>query len=112
MPDESPTIARRLPKRIVKVSLPNPYAAFSVELWVNIPPTVWNKLMSDDLKVCAPAFDQLVISHDLVDFDGQPYPQPDGQGSLYRVLPNEVISVIVQTRNSQVGRLSPPSALS
>jgi len=81
MPNESPTPARRLPKRIAKVALPDPYTDFSVELWVNIPPTVWNKLMSADLTVCAPAFDQLVISHDLVDFDGQPYPPTGWSGS-------------------------------
>ena len=110
MPDEAPAPARRLPKRIVKVQLADPYAIFSAEVWVNIPPPLWADLLSNDLATCATAFDRLVISHDLVDFDAQPYPQPDGQGSLYRALPNDVIAAIIQARNAQVGKLSPPSA--
>ena len=106
MPAEAPAPARRLPKRIVRVQLADPYADFGAEVWVNIPPPLWNDLLSNDLATCAAAFDQLVVSHDLVDFDGQPYPQPDGAGALYRALPADVIAAILQARNAQVGRLS------
>ena len=109
MPDEAPA-TRRLPKRIVHVQLADPYSDFSADLWVNVPPPLWNDLLSNDLATCAAAFDQLVVKHDLVDFDGQPYPQADGAGTLYRALPADVIAAILQARNGQVGRLSPRSA--
>lgn len=107
MPEEAP---RRLPKRVVEVALADPYGDFRCAVWVNCPPSVWADLLGNDLAACARAFDQLVTSHDLVDFDGQPYPQPDGSGALYRALPADVIAAVIQARSGQVGRLSPRSA--
>ena len=108
MPDEAPA-QRRLPRRIVHLQLPEPYSLFTVDLWVNIPQSLWRDLMSNDLDACAAAFGRVVVSHDLVDFDGAPYP-PGGSPDLYRELPADLVRIIADLRTAQIGKLSPPSA--
>jgi hypothetical protein len=107
----SPEPSRRLPKRIVHLALPDPYGDFSVDLWVNIPQSLWREMMGTDLDACAAAFGQMVTAHDLVDFNGAPYP-PGGSPDLYRELPTDLVRIINDLRVAQIGRLSPPSALS
>lgn len=109
MPDDSPK--RVMPRRVVEVSLPEPYACFTVRLWINLPQSLWREMMSNDLDTCAAAFGKMVVSHDLVDFDGNPYP-PGGSPDLYRELPTELVRVINDLRVAQIGRLNPPSAAS
>lgn len=109
MPDETPK--RAMPRRIAEVQLPEPYDCFTVHLWVNTPQSLWRDLMSSDLDTCAAAFGRIVVSHDLVDFDGAPYP-PGGSPDLYRELPTELVRVINDVRVAQIGRLSKGSAKS
>ena len=108
MPDDTPR--RVMPRREATVQLPPPYEMFSVTVWVNIPPAVWRDMMSNDLDKCAAAFGQIVVHHDLVDYDGAPY-AAGGSPDLYRQLPTDLVRVINDVRAAQIGRLSPPSAL-
>ena len=107
MPEEAPK--RRLPKRIVEVTLPEPYQQFTATLWVNMPRSLLEGLYSMDEETIAAAFAQLVIGHDLVDFDGAPYP-PAGTPEFFRAIPNDLFAVIRLAARQQEGRLSPPSA--
>ena len=94
---------RRLPKRTVEVTLPEPYSDFKVTVWVNFPPSLRQQLFSSDIEQVAEAFGQLVISHDLCDFDGEPLPA-DG-AALYRAMPEELVPVIWRAAINEVGRL-------
>src|SRR5690242_16981634 len=101
MPDE--INIRRLPRRTAEVTLPAPYDDFHVTVWVNFPPSLRQKLFSSDLDQVAEAFGQLVVSHDLVDFDGEPLPA--NGADLYRAMPEELVPVIWRAALNEVGRL-------
>ena len=94
-----------MPKRTVTLPLPEPYQDFTATLWVNIPQQLWREMMGTDIEACAAAFGKMVVSHDLCDFDGAPYP-PGGSPDLYRELPAELVRVINDLRVGQIGKLS------
>lgn len=95
---------RRMPKRVVEVALPAPYDVFHVRLWVNFPPAFKEQLLSRDIEVCAAAFSQMIVEHDLVDFDGESLPPP-GDPALYRALPDELIGVLFRAQLAEIGKL-------
>ena len=100
---------KRLPKRIVTFPLPAPYDDFSVTAWVNFSQELAEELRSQDIKRGQAALLQIVCGHDLVDFNGKPFPPADDP-RFWQEIPNDLAAVIVNAINSQVGRLTPTNA--
>jgi hypothetical protein len=97
-------IGRRLPHRIVTLPLPEPYQEFSIEAWINFPQSLMQGMASGDEARIMDALTQIVVSHDLVDFDGQPYPQAS-ERAFWEAIPTDLAMVIMQAINDQVGKL-------
>lgn len=98
-----------LPKRVITFPLPEPYQDFSITAWINFPQSVGEDLRSGDIERGRVALMQIVRGHDLVDYDGVPYPPADDP-KFWDAIPNDVGGMIVTAINSQVGKPSPTSA--
>jgi hypothetical protein len=106
----APDEPRRLPKRIAELTLPAPYDDFHVTCWINAPQSLWRDVTGNDgttdgTKRAVAALQQIVVGHDLVDFDGEPYADGD---TFWNDAPSEVGALIVQAIQSQIGVLSKP----
>jgi len=124
-----PTPIRSLPKRTVVITLPDPYQDFHVTAWVNFPQKMLNDMqeLAKKARIAAKAAEdadgdtdapvdeetqsgialllrQIVLGHDLVDFDGQHYP-PATDPALYDVIPTELMVVVLREIIGQVGKL-------
>ena len=124
-----PTPIRSLPKRTVSITLPEPYQDFHVTAWVNFPQKMLNDMqaLAKKARIAAKAAEdadgdtdapvddetqsgiavllrQIVLGHDLVDFDGQSYP-PATDPTLYDVIPTELMVVVLREIIGQVGKL-------
>lgn len=104
----APQPIRRLPKRIVTVALPEPYDEFHVTIWVNHPVSLETELQSGDQERIRAALLQVYLGHDLVDFDGNPYP-PMSDPAFWDVCPPELGAVFYQVKQEQIGKLGPKS---
>lgn len=103
-----PVAPRRvLPKRIVKLPLPEPYNDFSVTAWLNHPPSVRAGMRSLVEAEARAAFKEVLVAHDLVDFDGEPYPQAGDE--FYDAISEDLLRVIYLEIIGNVGKLVPTS---
>jgi len=102
------TPIRKLPKRIATLPLPAPYDDFTVTAWLNYPWALRSDLLSGDEAKARAAFDQILVGHDLVDFDGTPFPA--GGSAFYDAIPEDLLKVIYQTIQTNVGKLAPTIA--
>lgn len=98
---------RRLPKRIAELTLPEPYNEFHATCWINAPRSLWLEATSQDEATVTAALQQIVVGHDLCDFNGDPYPPADDP-EFWNLIPTEVGAVIISAIQSQVGRLPKP----
>ncbi len=98
---------KRLVKRIVRFPLPEPYEDFSVQAWVNYPASLLNSAKTEDERIAA--LRQIVLEHDLVDFEGEPYPPADTKEFWINV-PQDVGAFIMVGIQQQQGRLDPKTA--
>ena len=101
MPDD-PTPKRALPKRIVRLPLAEPYQAFSVDVWANPPNSVIARLNSGTEET-PKAFGELIVGHDLVDFDGTPYPADAAEA--FELLPTEVALLMIRAATGDAAKL-------
>ena len=109
MPDESRI---RRPKRVATLRLAPPYDVYTVRAWINVPESRFEELRaSPTTEVVARFVADVIVEHDLTDFDGAPLP-PAGSLDLAKVLDGDIYSAIMQARQAEVGRLDPPSAKS
>ena len=104
-PEATVDTTRRLPKRIVPLTLPAPYDDFHVTCWINAPRSLWLEAQSGDEQRTAAALQQIVLDHDLVDFDGVAY-APAASAEFWEQIPTEVGIVIIQAIQSATGVLS------
>ena len=103
-PDAGNRADRRLPKRIETIQLPEPYEEFHVTAWINHPGQLREDMRSgDEAKVMA-ALKQIVLGHDLVDFDGQPYPAAS-EPAFWTQAPDDVGYAILGAIRNQYGKL-------
>lgn len=102
---------RVLPRRVRTIALPEPYDDFTVTAWMNAPKELWREVNSGDEARILPALMQLVTDHDLVDFDGNPYP-PASERAFWDEINNDLGAYIIQAVAGQIGKLDPPSASS
>lgn len=109
MPDEAPRIKR--PKRIATLRLPEPYNVYTVRAWINMPQALFDDLRTMDPEKVAHVTQELIVEHNLTDFDGNPLP-PAGDPALHAALDLDIYQAIWLARNAEVGRLDPPSAKS
>ena len=100
---------RRLARRIVELTLPEPYDDCTCSLWINLPAATANDLYNPATERLAAAFAQLVVRHDLVDDAGAPFP-PGGSPDLFAAIPTDLFVVIRAAWQGQIGKLTPPSA--
>jgi hypothetical protein len=127
-----PAPERRQQKRIVTIDVPG-YDDFHVTAWVNFPTSLMDRmqrearaarrrgaerqaLLADDpladvdddegQSALAPLLKQIIVAHDWVDFDGQPYPSADDD-EFYREVPTDLLNVAFQAIAAQVGKLDP-----
>lgn len=104
-----PVAPRRvLPKRIVKLALPEPYHEFSITAWLNHPMSVRRGMESTDETVARAAFKEVLIAHDLVDFNGEPFPQVGDE--FFDAIDLDLLRVVYQTIIGNVGKLTPTNA--
>lgn len=103
------TATKKMPKRIVSIPLPEPYQDFSITAWLNFPRTVKDDLNSGVEERVRAALMQIVVGHDLVDYDGRSYP-PASDPEFWSEIPNDTGLVIVTAVNGQIGKLSPTNA--
>lgn len=96
----------RLPKRIVRLNLPEPYTGFWVDVWINVPQRLLQDFSSIDAIKTPTAFDTLVVDHNLVDEEGIPFPKPNG-GALFSALPTDVMVIIMSEVRSSFGKFLP-----
>lgn len=102
---------RVLPRRYKTIHLPAPYQDFTIEAWMNAPKHLWREVNSKDEARTLAALMQIVTDHDLVDFDGNPYP-PASERAFWDEIDNDLGAYIIQTVAGQIGKLDPPSASS
>ena len=100
---------RRLPKRVGTVPLPDPYGDFHITAWFNFPWHLRAEIQSGDEARARAAWTQIILDHDLVDFDGEPYP-PAGTDEFYEAIPQEIMQVIGKTVFDNIGKLTPTNA--
>jgi hypothetical protein len=91
-------------KRIATFKLYEPYEDFTVTAWVNFPQRLLRDGQTEDERLAA--LSEIVLAHDLVDFDGNPYP-PANDPAFWREIPQDVAAVIIQSIQGQMGRLDP-----
>jgi hypothetical protein len=109
-PDPVPIAPRRvLPRRVRQIALPEPYDDFTVTAWMNAPKELWREVNSGEEARILPALMQLVTDHDLVDFDGNPYP-PASERAFWDEINNDLGAFIIQAVAGQIGKLDPPKA--
>ena len=134
-PSGAPPMAsvRRMPKRVVEVTLPAPYDDFHATCWVNFPDAQITKAQSfvadvpdkdeiglDDtererraaaydagMQHMATTMSEIVLTHDFVDYDGTSLPATDDP-AFWTELPNELRIVLFAAIRAQVGVLTPP----
>ena len=95
---------RQLPKRIVHITLPEPYNDFSIDAWANFPQSLLREMGSGDEGRVMGAMTQIVTGHDLVDFDGADYPPPS-EAAFWEAIPTDLAVVIMQSIQAEVGKL-------
>jgi len=100
---------KRLPRRVVTTALPEPYHEFSITAWVNFPRSVALDLRSRDQERTGSALRQVILAHDLVDEDGEPYPLADDP-AFWEVISDDLGAAIVLAALAQIGRLDPKPA--
>lgn len=102
--------ARRLPRRVERVRLPAPYDDFSVTAWLNFPRSLIVRLQAlprDTPEGDAEAgrlIGQIVIDHDLVDFDGAPYP-PTTDPAFWEEIPPDLQAILISEVFGRVGKV-------
>jgi hypothetical protein len=109
MPNDSLPIKR--PKRIATLRLAEPYSVYTVRAWINLSPALLAELRTMDPEKVAHVTQELIVEHNITDFDGNPLP-PAGDPTLYAALDPDIYQAIWLARNAEVGRLDPPSAKS
>jgi hypothetical protein len=90
-------LQRKLPQIFETVDLGTirpEYAGFTVTLWINYPQRVKQEILSGDESRVTAALGDLVTDHDLVDFDGEPYPASGPE--FWQAIPDDLAKVIVQ----------------
>lgn len=101
--------AKKMPRRIVEIALPEPYQDFSITAWLNFPRSVKDDFNSNVEGRVRAALMQIVVGHDLVDYDGRPYPPADDP-AFWTEIPNDTGLVIVAAVGNQIGKLTPTNA--
>lgn len=97
---------RRLPRRVVEITLPAPYDDFHVTAWVNFPKRVLAEMNSKDEARTRAALCQIVTAHDLVDEDGNDYP-PATEPDFWGAIPDDLGAIIVGAVVGRIGKLDP-----
>jgi hypothetical protein len=103
-------VERRLPRRIEEIQLPEPYEDFHITAWVNYPGQLREDMRSGDEKKVSAALKLIVISHDLVDFDGKPYP-PASEEAFWTEAPDDVGYAIIGAIRDRFGKLPKASGV-
>jgi len=93
---------KRLVKRIVKFALSEPYEDFTVTAWINFDPRLLLKAVTEEERIAA--LQKVILEHDLVDFDGEPYP-PSSDPEFIRQVPDDVLRFIMAGVEAQKGHL-------
>jgi hypothetical protein len=103
---------RRMPKRIVRLALPEPYDAsgFWVDGVANFSQRTRQKLLSGDPAQTVEAFTEMIVGHNLVDEDGRAFP-PAGDPSLFEALPTDLAVLVIREVLQSPGKFPPPPAM-
>jgi hypothetical protein len=91
-------------KRIATFKLFEPYETDTITAWINFPQRMLREGQSEDERIAA--LGEILLAHDLVDFDGTPYPAANDP-AFWREIPQDVAQVIIQSIQGQMGRLDP-----
>jgi hypothetical protein len=91
-------------KRIATFKLFEPYETDTITAWINFPQRMLREGQSEDERIAA--LGEILLAHDLVDFDGTPYPAANDP-TFWREIPQDVAQVIIQSIQGQMGRLDP-----
>jgi hypothetical protein len=98
------TPMRRLPRREMRIDLPEPYQDFSILGWMNFPRGVGADLSSGDEERVRSALMAVILDHDLVDEEGQPYPLASDP-AFWEAIPTDVGGMLFRAFVGQVGQL-------
>lgn len=112
MPDEapSPIAGYRPTRRYVELDLPEPYEGVHVTVWANAPLSLRMRLVKPESdEDLAAVWGQIVVGHNLLDFDGKPLP-PATDPDFYYQMPGDLMPLLLQAILDQYGRLSPKRA--
>lgn len=114
--EEGNRAARRLPKRIEKLDLKGTYDGFHITAWINYPGRLREDMRSGDEAKVSAALKQIVIDHDLIDFDcgrpecehleceGRPLP-PATDATFWTEAPDDLGFAIIGAIRDQFGKL-------
>lgn len=100
---KGPQIKRR--ERWVK--LPEEYEGFEFQVWVNAPAKFWTTAVSPDTEEPerVEALSKIVIAHNgWLDFDGEPFPQPNEAG-FWEAIPTELAACVIASVQNEMTRL-------
>ena len=94
-------------RREAWVDLPEEYEGFRFKVWLNAPSRLWVDIGSagDDEDTAQSALRQIVLEHNgWLDFDGQPYPQPD-KAVFWEDIPTELAACMLIATQQEMGKL-------
>ena len=85
-----------IPRREAWLDMPEEYAGFRVQVWLNAPARVWNGIWAGDGAETEAGLRQVIVAHnDWCDFDGNPYPQPS-ESEFWQEIPTELAAIILR----------------
>lgn len=95
----------RIKRREVWVALSNEYEGFQIKIWVNAPTKLWMSLGSGDEEENREIAAKLFLAHNgWLDFDGNPYPQPNN-AEFWEEIPQELAGVIIASAQKEMQNL-------
>ena len=106
---EQPATPRpRMQKRYERIPLHGAYEGFSIKAWINFPQKLLTQAQTGDPDVQAAALGQIVVEHNFVDFDGEPFPPPDDP-ACWTECPLDLLACVFTAIAERFGKLPPRS---
>ncbi len=105
MSDEQVNSGPQIQRRVKWVDLPEEYAGFQAQVWVNAPTRLWTELNSGEEEKALGAAQKLVLAHNgWLDFDGVPYPAPSAV-EFWNEIPTELAACVLAAIQAEVQKL-------